>query len=70
MTTIFNIPANKIVEVKNPYAPQEIQKKFPEDYAYIAIVGLKDSERLLKSNYFEMYQNQQNLEGYRQKGYV
>lgn len=31
MTTMFGIPSNKIVQVKNPYAPTEVLKKFNEE---------------------------------------
>jgi hypothetical protein len=31
MTMMFGIPSNKIYEVKNPYAPTEIIKKFDEN---------------------------------------
>ena len=41
-----------VVQVKNPYNPQEILSKFPEDTTYIAVVGEKDSQRL-KGKYFK-----------------
>ena len=31
MTTMFGVPSNRIVEVKNPYVPTEILKKFDSD---------------------------------------
>jgi hypothetical protein len=55
MTTMFGIPKNKIVEVKNPYAPKEILDKFDENTtAFITVVGEKDSGRL-GGKYFRPY---------------
>ena len=55
MTTMFGIPSNKIVQVKNPYAPSEILNKFnKETTAFITVVGEKDSNRL-GGKYFEKY---------------
>lgn len=70
ITSMFNIPKDKVVQIKNPYSPVEVFKKFPENTAYIAIVGKKDAERLLHGKYFEMYNNNMELEGYENKGYV
>ena len=54
ITTMFPIPKNKVVQVKNPYKPSEITDKYPEDAALISAVGLKDSERL-SPKYFTKY---------------
>ena len=41
MTTMFSIPSNRVVQVKNPYAPTEILKKFDkETTAFVTVVGL------------------------------
>ena len=43
MTKMFGIQSNKIVEIKNPYAPTEILKNFDETTTgYISVVGEKD----------------------------
>ena len=70
MTTMFGIPSNKIVQVKNPYAPSEILNKFnKETTAFITVVGEKDSNRL-GGKYFEKYKDGTELEGYADRGYV
>ena len=70
MTTMFGVPSNKIVEVKNPYQPTEVMSKFDKDTtAFITVVGKKDASRL-GGKYFEPYKDGKELEGYRDKGYV
>lgn len=70
MTKMFGIPSNKIVQVKNPYAPMEIIGKFPEEStAFITVVGEKDRYRL-KGKYFEPYHPDKIQSGYKDKGYV
>ncbi len=69
MTTMFGVPSNKIVEVRNPYAPTEVLKKFDEKTtAFITVVGEKDASRL-GGKYFEKW-NGEATEGYKDKGYV
>jgi len=69
MTTMFGIPSNKIVEVKNPYAPTEILKNFDEETtAFVTVVGEKDSSRL-GGKYFAKWDGHPT-EGYKTKGYV
>jgi len=70
MKTMFGISPNKIVEVKNPYTPTEILKKYNEKTtAFITVVGEKDSNRL-GGKYFEKWKDGGELQGYRDKGYV
>ena len=70
MTTMFGVPSNKIVEVKNPYRPMEIMGKFNEDTtAFVTVVGEKDEARL-GGKYFEKWKDGKDLEGYRDRGYV
>lgn len=69
MTTMFGIPSNKIVEVKNPYAPTEVLKNFDENTtAFITVVGEKDSSRL-GGKYFQKWDGHPT-EGYKDRGYV
>ena len=69
MTKMFGIPSNKIVEVKNPYAPTEILKDFDETTTgFITVVGEKDEQRL-GGKYFEKYKGKIEV-GYKDKGYV
>jgi len=69
MTKMFGIPSNKIVEVKNPYAPTEILKNFDETTTgFITVVGEKDEQRL-GGKYFEKYKGKIEF-GYKDKGYV
>lgn len=69
MRTMFGVPSNKIVQIKNPYAPTEILKNFDENTtAFITVVGEKDEARL-GGKYFSPYNG--NLEaGYKDRGYV
>jgi hypothetical protein len=70
MTTMFGIPSNKIVEVKNPYVPTEILKKFDKDTtAFITVVGKKDASRL-GGKFFTPYKDNLDFEGYEDRGYV
>ena len=69
MTTMFNVPKNKIVEIKNPYAPKEILQKFPDETVFITVVGEKDASRL-GGSYFEKYKDGLDYLGYAEKGYV
>jgi hypothetical protein len=69
MTTMFGIPKNKIVKVKNPYSPKEILQSFSEETtAFITVVGEKDKSRL-GGKYFEPYKGKVE-KGYADVGYV
>jgi hypothetical protein len=70
MNKMFGIPTNKIVQIKNPYAPVEVLDKYDEKTtAYITAVGEKDASRL-GGKYFDRYKDNGDLEGYIDKGYV
>jgi hypothetical protein len=70
MTTMFGIPKNQIVEVKNPYVPTEVLKKFNKDTtAFITVVGKKDASRL-GGKFFTPYKDGIDFEGYEDRGYV
>jgi hypothetical protein len=72
MTTMFGIPANKVVQVKNPYAPVEILDKLPKDTKYVTAVSQKDAERLKKGGkYFKNYDKvpADKKKGYGDEGY-
>ena len=69
MTTMFGIPKNKIVKVKNPYSPKEILQSFSEETtAFITVVGEKDKSRL-GGKYFEPYKGKVE-KGFADAGYV
>ncbi len=69
MTKMFGIPSNKVVMVKNPYAPTEILDKFDsEKTAFITVVGEKDEARL-GGKYFEPFKGKAEI-GYKDRGYV
>jgi hypothetical protein len=69
MTTMFGIPSNKIVNIKNPYAPEEILKKYDEDTTgLIVVVGEKDQNRL-SGKYFTPYKGKVT-QPYLDRGYV
>jgi hypothetical protein len=69
MMQMFGIPSSKIVNVKNPYAPEEILKKYDSDTTgLIVVVGEKDQNRL-SGKYFTPYKGKVEA-GYLDKGYV
>ena len=69
MTAMFGIPSNKIVNIKNPYAPEEILNKYDSNKTgLIVVVGEKDQNRL-GGKYFTPYKGKIN-EPYLDRGYV
>ena len=69
MTKMFGITPNKIVQVKNPYAPTEILSNYDAaKTGLISVVGEKDEQRL-GGNYFTPYRGKVEF-GYLDKGYV
>jgi hypothetical protein len=69
MNTMFGIPKDRIVQVKNPYAPKEILGKFDEDTtAFITVVGEKDKNRL-GGKYFRPYKGDASI-SMKDGGYV
>jgi hypothetical protein len=69
MQKMFGIPSNKIFNVRNPYAPEEILNKFNSDTTgFITVVGEKDSSRL-GGKYFTPYKGKVT-EPYLDRGYV
>ena len=70
ITKMFGIPSNKIIQVKNPYVPTEVLKKFDKDTtAFITVVGKKDASRL-GGKFFTPYKDNLDFEGYEDRGYV
>ena len=71
ITTLFDIPHENVVEVKNPYGPKEITGQYdPETTAYVAAVSEKDKGRLLGSSYFDEWPPDGEVVGYEEGGYV
>ena len=70
ITTLFPVSRDRVIKVKNPYAPTEVLNNYDESYAYIAVVGRKDADRLVRGKYFEEYQDGMDLVGYKQGGYT
>ena len=69
MMQMFGIPSSKIVNVKNPYRPEEILNKYDSDTTgLIVVVGEKDENRL-SGKYFTPYKGKIE-QGYLDKGYV
>jgi hypothetical protein len=69
MQKMFGIPSNRIVQIKNPYAPEEILSKFDSDTtAFISAVGEKDESRL-SGKYFKPYKGKVDT-GYLDRGYT
>ena len=67
MTTMFDIPKNKVVMVKNPYAPIEILEKFPPETSYVTAVSEKDAERLQRNDKY--FKNIEDVPSGKRKGY-
>jgi hypothetical protein len=68
-TTMFGIPSNHFVQIKNPYKPVEILQHFDgQTTQYIAAVGAKDATRL-QGKYFKPYTGKAGY-GYNEIGYV
>lgn len=71
ITTLFDVPHENVVQVKNPYGPKEILGDYDsESTAYVAAVSEKDKGRLLGSSYFDEYPPEGEIEGYEDGGYV
>ena len=69
ITKMFGISKDKIVQVRNPYAPKEILSQFDgKTTAYVAAVGEKDADRLA-GKYFKPYKEKAGY-GYDEIGYV
>ena len=71
ITGLFDVPHENVVEVKSPYAPEEILDQYnPDSTAYVAAVSEKDKGRLLGGGYFGEYPPENEFEGYEKAGYV
>jgi len=71
MHSMFDIPSDRIVQVKSPYSPKEILDKYdPETTQFITAVGEKDGERLSQGKYFRRYDDkEQDPVSYGKGGY-
>ena len=71
ITQMFDIPEDKVVQVKNPYAPSEILDKLPPDTIYATAVSQKDAERL-GGKYFKNYNDvpDKDKKSFGEQGYV
>ena len=70
MTRMFDIPEEMVVQVKNPYAPEEILDKLPDNTTYVTAVSQKDADRLNRGGtYFKPYDSDQETVGYKDAGY-
>ena len=59
MTTMFPLPSNKIIKVKNNYNPTEILSKYDKKTtAYVTVVGQKDASRFNRGYFQKMDGNQ------------
>lgn len=69
ISTMFGIPKNKIVQVRSPFAPEEILKKFdPKTTAVITAFSEKDVGRL-GGKYYKPFKRGIDLKGYEDEGY-
>lgn len=71
MHSMFDIPSERIVQVKSPYSPKEILDKYDQnDTQFITAVGEKDGDRLAQGKYFRRYDDkQQDVVPYKKGGY-
>lgn len=68
ITTMFDVPSDKVVQVKNPYNPQEILSKYdPSTTAYVTSFSAKDAGRL-GGKYFKKWTGA-DAKGYEEQGY-
>ncbi len=70
MTRLFDIPEDRVVQVKNPYAPEEVLSTLPANTTYVTAVSQKDADRLSKGGrYFRPYEDGKSTEGFADRGY-
>lgn len=70
LSTLFPVPAERVVLVKSPYRPVEVlASQDPERTAYVAAVGERDAGRL-SSRYWAPFPEQGPWEPYPARGYV
>lgn len=68
ITTMFGVPSDKVVQVKNPYNPSEILSKYdPKTTTYVTAFSKKDTGRL-GGKYFQKYTGG-DMKGYEEAGY-
>ncbi|KKK57723.1 hypothetical protein LCGC14_3051590, partial [marine sediment metagenome] len=72
MTGMFDIPTDKVRQVKSPFAPEEILDDFDsETTTFVTAFSEKDAGRLSKGKYYKELgdKDPSDLEGYRDRGY-
>jgi hypothetical protein len=70
ITTMFDVPADRVVQVKNPYAPIEILEKLPPTTRFVTAVSQKDADRLGRAGrYFKPFDPESSTAGYGDEGY-
>ena len=66
----YGVPANRIIQVKDPYKAVEITSKLPEGTPVVFGFGAKDAGRLKSGKYFRDYKEGGDLVGYEENGYI
>jgi len=73
MTSMFNIPEDRVVQSAQPYRPTEILSQFdPETTTFVTAVSEKDAERLGGGKYFSKLDgidDPKKLKGFSERGY-
>lgn len=70
VTNMFDIEDGKFQEVKNPFIPIELLKKFnPKTTSLVTVVSTDDVDVIAKSKYFHKYVEGQDLKHYTEAGY-
>lgn len=75
ISTMFEVPYDHVVEVKNAYSPEEVMENFDstDNIVYVAALGAKNGERLFQGGeYFKRYKatHKEEVETYENRGYV
>lgn len=69
-TQMFDIEDGKFQEVKNPFVPVELLKKYsPKDTSLVTVISTDDADAIAKSEYFHKYVDGQQLKGYTDAAY-
>jgi nicotinamide mononucleotide adenylyltransferase len=70
VNNMFDIEDGKFQEVKNPFIPIELLKKFnPKTTSLVTVVSTDDVDVIAKSKYFHKYVEGQDLKHYTEAGY-
>lgn len=64
--SMFGVPQDRIVQIKNPYSPREVLDKLPEGTPVVFALGEKDAGRVP----YAPYEDGEDLAGHEEKAYL